>query len=96
MHPTQVFNPPLGSLMRLAYLRVGRIYSVNLYLGPSAKESSRGSLQKITRWYSDSQTAWTEAKAAVTTHLPPEATEGRSITLVLVIMNAVSLRPGEA
>ena len=96
MSSPQVFDPPLGSIMRKAYAQIGRTHSVNLLLGSSSTSAGPPTLQKISSWCLDPYSAWMEATKNLSEHFSPEVTRGRSVTLIPVKMIDPPLRNGEA
>ena len=80
-----VLDPPRGSLMRLALLRAGRKYSVNLMLA-SPSPLSQVELVKASPWCSSLRTAMRMAMDFANCHYPPETVLERKMELMPVVM----------
>ena len=85
MTTTRFNNPPPRSLVRQAFLRAGKNFSVNMYLGPS-HPGDQPVFIKASEWCRSSRVAMRAAMTFLTEQYPPELTSGRTVTLMPVKM----------
>ena len=85
MATTRFINPSSGSLMRKAYLRAGRKFSVNLYVGPLHPDE-QPILIKASDWCTSVDEAMRTAMTFTNTFYPPEVTCDRTVSLIPVVM----------
>lgn len=85
MTTTRFNNPPPRSIMRQAFLRAGKKFSVNLYLGPSHCDDQPVFI-RASEWCRSGRVAMRAAMTFLTEQYPPELTSGRIVTLIPVMM----------